>query len=218
MLLDEVDKLGRGGVHGDPAAALLEVLDPEQNATFRDAYLGVPFDLSKVTFIATANMLDTIPGPLRDRMEIIELPGYTESEKVAIAARHLVAKQIEANGLTAEQCEIAADDVRTHGARLHARSRRTRRWSARIGARLPARGGPDRGGRRTAERDRTAPTLAEILGPPQVRERSRDAHRACPASRPGSPGRRSAAMSCSSKRAGRRARASSSSPVSSATS
>ena len=106
MLLDEIDKLGQGGRQGDPAAALLEVLDPEQNANFRDAYLGVPFDLSRITFIATANMLDTIPGPLRDRMEIVELPGYTESEKVAIASTHLVPKQIEMNGLRPEQIAI----------------------------------------------------------------------------------------------------------------
>jgi ATP-dependent Lon protease len=105
MMLDEVDKMGTG-VHGDPAAALLEVLDPEQNANFRDNYLAVPFDLSKVMFICTANMLETISGPLRDRMEIIQLPGYTEMEKVQIARRYLVARQMEANGLKPEQCEI----------------------------------------------------------------------------------------------------------------
>ncbi len=112
MMLDEVDKLGVG-FHGDPSSALLEVLDPEQNSTFRDNYLGVAFDLSKVMFIATANVLDTIPGPVRDRMEIIELPGYTEDEKLEIARRYLLKRQLEANGLTAEQCEITEDAIRT---------------------------------------------------------------------------------------------------------
>jgi len=105
LMFDEIDKLG-AGVHGDPSSAMLEVLDPEQNNTFRDNYLGLPFDLSKVLFIATANMLDTIPGPLRDRMEIIELTGYTEDEKVQIAQRYLVKRQLDANGLKAEQASI----------------------------------------------------------------------------------------------------------------
>src|SRR5689334_10255140 len=103
LMLDEIDKLGAGGFHGDPSSALLEVLDPEQNSKFRDNYLAVDFDLSKVLFIATANVLDTIPGPLRDRMEIIQLPGYTEEEKVQIANRYLVKRQLEANGLRDEQ-------------------------------------------------------------------------------------------------------------------
>ncbi|HEX5455082.1 MAG TPA: endopeptidase La [Stellaceae bacterium] len=111
MMLDEIDKLGRG-IQGDPASALLEVLDPEQNSTFRDNYLGVPFDLSRVMFITTANVLDNIPGPLRDRMEVIDLPGYTEDEKFEIARRYLVARQIKANGLTAEQAEITDDALR----------------------------------------------------------------------------------------------------------
>jgi len=105
MMLDEIDKLGRG-IQGDPSSALLEVLDPAQNSTFRDNYLGVPFDLSKVLFIATANQLDTIPGPLLDRMEVIQLSGYTISEKLEIARRYLVPRQRQENGLTAEQCEI----------------------------------------------------------------------------------------------------------------
>jgi ATP-dependent Lon protease len=107
MMLDEIDKLGTG-IHGDPGAALLEVLDPEQNATFRDNYLGVPFDLSRVVFITTANMLDTIPGPLRDRMEIISLAGYTAAEKLQIAQRYLVRRQREANGVKEGQVEITA--------------------------------------------------------------------------------------------------------------
>ncbi|MCK1400003.1 endopeptidase La [Bradyrhizobium sp. 4] len=105
MMLDEIDKMGRG-VQGDPSAAMLEVLDPEQNGTFRDNYLGVPFDLSRVVFIATANMLDQIPGPLLDRMELISLTGYTQEEKLEIAKRYLVRRQLEANGLTPEQAEI----------------------------------------------------------------------------------------------------------------
>ena len=111
MMLDEVDKLGQG-FHGDPSSALLEVLDPEQNSTFRDNYLGVAFDLSKVMFIATANVLDTIPGPVRDRMEVIELPGYTEDEKLEIAKRYLLRRQLEQTGLTPDQCEITEDATR----------------------------------------------------------------------------------------------------------
>src|SRR5437764_1821703 len=111
MMLDEIDKMGRG-IQGDPSAAMLEVLDPEHNTTFRDNYLGVPFDLSRVIFIATGNMLDSIPGPLQDRMEIISLPGYTEDEKLEIARRYLVRRQLEANGLKPEQAEIDVDALR----------------------------------------------------------------------------------------------------------
>jgi len=105
LMLDEVDKLG-ASAHGDPASALLEVLDPEQNSTFRDNYLAVPFDLSRVVFIATANVLEAIPGPLRDRMEVIELPGYIDEEKLQISKRYLINRQLEANGLTSAQCEL----------------------------------------------------------------------------------------------------------------
>jgi ATP-dependent Lon protease len=116
MMLDEIDKLG-SGIHGDPSAALLEVLDPEQNNTFRDNYLGVPFDLSRVVFLTTANMLDTVPGPLRDRMEVISLAGYTAEEKFQIARRYLVGRQMEANGLKPGQVEIddeALGDIIQH--------------------------------------------------------------------------------------------------------
>ncbi|MBV8889710.1 MAG: endopeptidase La [Alphaproteobacteria bacterium] len=111
MMLDEIDKLGRG-IQGDPASALLEVLDPEQNSTFRDNYLGVPFDLSRVMFITTANVIDNVPGPLRDRMEVIDLPGYTEDEKFEIARRYLVKRQLAANGLKPEQAEISDEALR----------------------------------------------------------------------------------------------------------
>jgi ATP-dependent Lon protease len=111
LMLDEMDKIGVG-FHGDPSAALLEVLDPEQNATFRDNYLAVPFDLSKVMFIGTANLLDSVPPAVRDRMEVIEIPGYTEDEKLEIAKRFLLNRQLANTGLTPGQCEITDPALR----------------------------------------------------------------------------------------------------------
>jgi ATP-dependent Lon protease len=111
LLIDEIDKLG-ADVRGDPASAMLEVLDPEQNRTFRDHYLDVPFDLSKVLFICTANTVDTIPGALLDRMEVISLSGYTEGEKLGIAQKYLVPKQIAEHGLTPERIAIGEDALR----------------------------------------------------------------------------------------------------------
>ncbi len=111
FMLDEIDKLGRG-LQGDPASALLEVLDPEQNKAFRDNYLGVDFDLSQVLFIATANVIDHVPSPLRDRFEVLELPGYTREEKLEIARRYLVPRQLEQNGLDKQRLTIDAAALR----------------------------------------------------------------------------------------------------------
>jgi ATP-dependent Lon protease len=134
-MLDEIDKLGHG-IHGDPSSAMLEVLDPAQNSTFRDNYLAVPFDLSKVLFIATANVLDTIPGPLRDRMEVIQLSSYTDEEKMQIAKRYLVPRQREQNGLAAAPQVEIADDALSAVIRDYTREAGVRNLEREIGALL----------------------------------------------------------------------------------
>lgn len=132
FVLDEVDKLGRG-VHGDPSAALLEVLDPAQNGSFTDAYLGLPFDLSRVFFLATANVLSEIPGPLRDRMEVLELPGYTEGEKLEIARRHLWPEQLAAAGVGRGEIQLRAAGLRAL-VRGYTREAGVRELARRLGA------------------------------------------------------------------------------------
>ena len=164
MMLDEIDKLG-AGIQGDPRAALLEVLDPEQNNTFRDNYLGVPFDLSRVVFITTANVLDQIPGPLRDRMEVISLAGYTADEKLQIAKRYLVKRQMDANGLQAGQVEIA-DAALTEIIQHYTRESGVRNLEREIGKAL--RHAAVRIAEGESEAIRIVPAdLPTIVGPPQ---------------------------------------------------
>ena len=165
FVLDEIDKLGMD-FRGDPASALLEVLDPEQNSTFRDHYLDVPFDLSEVLFITTANVLDPIPPALRDRMEVLELPGYTEDEKLMIATDHLVGRQIPNHGLTAEQIQFTEPALRLI-IRGYTREAGVRNLEREIGAicRKVA--------RRRAEGiedpvEVTSDTVVEMLGAPKV--------------------------------------------------
>ncbi len=162
MMLDEIDKLGRG-IHGDPSSAMLEVLDPEQNVNFRDNYLAVPYDLSQVLFIATANVLDPIPGPLHDRMEVLRIAGYTQEEKREIARKYLVARRLDECGLTPSQLEIT-DAALVAIIRDYTREAGVRGLERQIGAvcrhiavRIAENGTP------SARVDE--PDLAQILGP-----------------------------------------------------
>jgi ATP-dependent Lon protease len=164
MMLDEIDKMG-AGVQGDPSAAMLEVLDPEQNGAFRDNYLGVPFDLSRVVFITTANMLENIPGPLRDRMEIIELASYTENEKFEIARRYLVRRELEANGLLETQADVS-DDALRHIIRDYTREAGVRSLQREIGRVLRHVAVRIADGS-AARMQIAAADLAAILGPPR---------------------------------------------------
>lgn len=165
MMLDEIDKMS-ASMQGDPYAALLEVLDPEQNATFRDNYLGVPFDLSRVLFISTANVIDNLPPPVRDRMEVIELPGYTLEEKLQIAHRYLLGRQLEACGLSASQCELT--EAALHAiATGYTREAGVRQLEREIGRVMRA------AALRVAEGSTShvrvdAPELEGLLGPPSV--------------------------------------------------
>jgi ATP-dependent Lon protease len=177
FMLDEVDKLGRD-FRGDPSAALLEVLDPEQNSMFRDHYLDVPFDLSRVMFVATANVLDTIPDPLRDRMEVIELPGYIDDDKLQIAQRYLVPKQVEENGLVLGPDITFADEAildLVRGYTHEAGVRKLEQLVASVCRKRARQLGeqPERVG--TLHVDRQA--VVELLGPPKFRTESQIAER-----------------------------------------
>ena len=172
FMLDEVDKLG-SDYRGDPSAALLEVLDPEQNHAFRDHYLGVPYDLSKVMFIATANLADTIPPPLRDRMETLRLSGYSEEEKLAIAEKYLVPKQIAEAGLTESDLSLGRPALRkiiseyTREAGLRELERQVAQLARKMARRLVESGLATARGRKTGRAAVSAEDLGKLLGPPK---------------------------------------------------
>ena len=199
FMIDEIDKMG-ADFRGDPASAMLEVLDPSQNDAFRDHYLDLDFDLSEVIFIATANVLDPIPAPLRDRMEVIQLSGYTVDEKLHIARRYLVPRQVRENGLKATQATFS-------DAALRAIIEEYTREAGRPQPRAPDRHGlpqarpGDRRGRPRRDARRSPPSGSASCSAAGVFfSRGTAAHQPARASPPGSPGPRSAARSCSSRR------------------
>jgi ATP-dependent Lon protease len=170
MMIDEIDKMGSDPTRGDPSAAMLEVLDPEQNSTFTDHYVDVPFDLSKVFFIATANYPDEIPGPLKDRMEVISLAGYTREEKFHIARGHLVPKVLRDNGLKPEQVEFADSGLRAviEGHTREAGVRGLERLLGRVCRKVALRVA----GGATAKVTVDAAAVAELLGAPTYEDES----------------------------------------------
>ena len=207
FMLDEVDKIGMD-FRGDPSSALLEVLDPEQNNTFQDNYLEVPFDLSKVLFIATGNLLDPIPAALRDRMEIIELPGYTQQEKIEIGRRFLIPKQMEHHGLKDKHIEITRRGDDRAGPGLHQGGRRP---EPRARARQHhAQGRPPGGRGSQAEDDRRPQESCSSSSARRASSTASWSPRTRPAPRPGSSSPRSAATSSPSRSPAWRARRTSS--------
>ena len=198
ILLDEVDKVGADW-RGDPSAALLEVLDPAQNHSFRDHYLDVELDLSQVVFIATANVAETIPGPLLDRMEVIRFDGYTVDEKVAIARGYLWPRQRDRNGLREDEVAVNDDLLADDRDRVHARGRRP---AARARAREAAAEDRDahRLGQARGAGSRSTSTSCATRSDASASTRSRPSARRSPASRPGSRSPAPAATCCSSRR------------------